>query len=98
MSRASSPENDFVDVESTDRPQSAASGTSQRPTTSSGMPVTPEAKRNRGRPRKQKDTPDDRMLTVHFFMQQFQCIGQNLNDFFFVCSKIVEETWPRKTA
>lgn len=62
MSRASSPENDFVDVESTDnRPQSAASGTSQRPTTSAGMPVTPETKRNRGRPRKLKDNPDDRM-------------------------------------
>lgn len=62
MSRASSPENDFVDVESTDRPQSAASGNSQRPSTSSGMPVTPETKRNRGRPRKMKDNPDDRMF------------------------------------
>lgn len=61
MSRASSPENDFVDVESTDnRPQSSASGTSQRPSTSSALPVTPETKRNRGRPRKQKDNPDDR--------------------------------------
>lgn len=62
MSRATSPENDFVDVESTDtnRPQSAASGASQRPSTSAGMPVTPEAKRNRGRPRKLKDNPDDR--------------------------------------
>lgn len=60
MSRASSPENDFVDVESTDnRPQSSASGTSQRPSTSA-LPVTPETKRNRGRPRKQKDNPDDR--------------------------------------
>lgn len=60
MSRASSPENDFVDVESTDnRPQSSASGNSQRPSTSAGLPVTPETKRNRGRPRKLKEVPDD---------------------------------------
>lgn len=61
MSRASSPENDFVDVESTDnnRPQSAASGTSQLPSTSAGIPITPE-KRNRGRPRKLKENPEDR--------------------------------------
>lgn len=68
MSRASSPENDFVDVESTDnnRPQSAASGTSQLPSTSN-MPVTPEAKRNRGRPRKLKDNPEDRMCFFLLF-------------------------------
>lgn len=59
MSRASSPENDFVDVESTDRPQSAASGNSQRPSTSSGLPVTPETKRNRGRPRKFKENSEE---------------------------------------
>lgn len=61
MSRASSPENDFVDVESTDnnRPQSSASGNSQRPSISSGLPVTPETKRNRGRPRKLKEVPDE---------------------------------------
>lgn len=68
MSRASSPENDFVDVESTDnRPQSSASGNSQRPSTSTGMPVTPEAKRNRGRPRKLKDTPEDGKISFKFY-------------------------------
>lgn len=60
MSRASSPENDFVDVESTDnRPQSSASGNSQRPSTSSVIPLTPETKRNRGRPRKTKDVNEE---------------------------------------
>lgn len=63
MSRASSPENDFVDVESTDRPQSSASGNSQRPSFSSGLPIVPDAKRNRGRPRKIKETPEDGMHT-----------------------------------
>lgn len=74
MSRASSPENDFVDVESTDnRPQSSASGTSQRPSTSTALPVTPETKRNRGRPRKLKENSDDRTyflshpIIVHHF-------------------------------
>lgn len=73
MSRASSPENDFVDVESTDnnRPQSAASGTSQLPSTSTGIPVTPETKRNRGRPRKLKENPEDRM---YLFLNIFNCM------------------------
>lgn len=77
MSRASSPENDFVDVESTDnRPQSSASGNSQRPSTSTGLPVTPETKRNRGRPRKLKETPDEGKIYVNFGI----CLDFNLNE------------------
>lgn len=73
MSRASSPENDFVDVESTDnRPQSSASGNSQRPSTS-GMPITPEAKRNRGRPRKFKENSEEgtHFLNICIFFKLF---------------------------
>lgn len=56
-SRASSPDNDFVDVESTtdNRPHSSASGNFLK---QSGPPLItpmPEVKRNRGRPRKVKD-------------------------------------------
>lgn len=59
MSRASSPENDFVDVESTDnRPHSSASGTSQKQSIS-GTGVLPESKRSRGRPRKFKENSEE---------------------------------------
>lgn len=53
MSRASTPDNDFVDVESTDnRPPSSSSMKAPGPPLISPMP---EVKRNRGRPRKIKD-------------------------------------------
>lgn len=69
MSRASSPENDFVDVESTDnRPHSSASQTSQKQSGSSGPSALSEIKRNRGRPRKLKDISDEGMLNgMHLF-------------------------------
>lgn len=59
MSRASSPDNEFVDVESTDRPHSSASGSSQKHAGPSTIPPTPEVKRNRGRPRKTRDNLED---------------------------------------
>lgn len=59
MSRASSPENDFVDVESTDnRPHSSASGTSQKQSIS-GACVPSGSKRSRGRPRKFKENSEE---------------------------------------
>lgn len=57
MSRNSSPDNDFVDVESTEnRPSSSASMKQPRPPL---IPAVPEVKRNRGRPRKIKEVPVD---------------------------------------
>lgn len=57
-SRASSPDNDFVDVEGTGRPLSGASMSSQKagPSLIDGLP---EAKRGRGRPRKNRDNLED---------------------------------------
>ncbi|XP_037910415.1 transcription initiation factor TFIID subunit 1 isoform X2 [Hermetia illucens] len=53
-SRASTPENEFVDVEN-ERPPSAASQTSQKATLGPPIiPPMPEVKRGRGRPRKRR--------------------------------------------
>lgn len=57
MSRSSTPDNDFVDVESTDRPHSSASGSQKHGPPI--IPAMPEVKRNRGRPRKTRDNLED---------------------------------------
>lgn len=56
-SRASSPDNDFVDVESTidNRPHSSASVSLLKQSGPQLISPMPEVKRNRGRPRKLKD-------------------------------------------
>lgn len=65
MSRNSSPDNDFVDVETTDnRPHSAASGTSQKQSGPALIPAMPEVKRNRGRPRKFKENTEEGMQKI----------------------------------
>lgn len=81
MSRASSPENDFVDVETTDnRPHSSASGASQKQSTSSGT-TAPENKRSRGRPRKFKENSEEGMLHLEKFDRKkseiFHCFQLN---------------------
>lgn len=58
MSRHSSPDNDFVDIESTERPHSSASGTSQKHGPQI-IAALPEVKRNRGRPRKMKENVEE---------------------------------------
>ncbi|XP_055377436.1 transcription initiation factor TFIID subunit 1 [Condylostylus longicornis] len=62
ISRASTPENEFVDIEGNERPQSAASATTPQnrpPNLMPGPPPIiaplPEIKRGRGRPRKVRD-------------------------------------------
>lgn len=59
MSRHSSPDNEFVDVETTERPHSSASGTSQKQSGPQIIAALPEVKRNRGRPRKFKETSEE---------------------------------------
>ena len=60
MSRNSSPDNDFVDVEATERPLSSASMYSQKhPAGPSLIPAMPEVKRGRGRPRKNRDNLEE---------------------------------------
>lgn len=61
-SRNSSPDNDFVDVESTERPLSSASTSSQKIGDRGGPPIIPampEVKRGRGRPRKNRDNLEE---------------------------------------
>lgn len=71
-SRNSSPDNDFVDVEGTERPHSSASASSQKFDGMSSMPL-PEIKRGRGRPRKHRDN-----------LEEGKCYGcDQCNDFFF---------------
>lgn len=83
MSRASSPENDFVDVESTDnRPHSSASGTSQKQPTSSGNTAVPESKRSRGRPRKFKENSEEGLF-IYFKMVFCFCFSFEWNLIFF---------------
>lgn len=95
ISRASSPENDFVDVESTDnRPQSSASGNSQRPSTSTGLPITPETKRIRGRPRKFKENSEEGMQKcISFKSKQYSKMYKLSN----LSESMDDETWSRTT-
>lgn len=58
-SRNSSPDNDFVDVEGTERPHSSASASSQKFDGPSVIPAMPEIKRGRGRPRKNRDNLEE---------------------------------------
>lgn len=58
-SRNSSPDNDFVDVEGTERPHSSASASSQKFDGLSTLPLLPEIKRGRGRPRKNRDNLEE---------------------------------------
>lgn len=58
-SRNSSPDNDFVDVEGTERPHSSASASSQKFDGPSVIPALPEIKRGRGRPRKNRDNLEE---------------------------------------
>lgn len=58
-SRNSSPDNDFVDVEGTERPHSSASASSQKLDGPSIIPALPEIKRGRGRPRKNRDNLEE---------------------------------------
>ncbi len=58
-SRNSSPDNDFVDVEGTERPHSSASASSQKFDGPSLIPAMPEIKRGRGRPRKNRDNLEE---------------------------------------
>lgn len=59
LSRTSTPDNEFVDVEATDRPLSSASTSSQRQHGLQLIDALPEVKRSRGRPRKVRDTIED---------------------------------------
>lgn len=59
MVPTSTPDNEFVDVEATDRPLSSASTSSQRQQGLQLIDALPEVKRSRGRPRKVRDTIED---------------------------------------
>lgn len=83
-SRNSSPDNDFVDVEGTERPHSSASASSQKFDGPSVIPALPEIKRGRGRPRKNRDNLEEgKSFGCHqcwgfflhfFFLNSMECI------------------------